>query len=55
MKVEAIEHTDIRGKKQLYLKITETGKEPVVINIGLKTFEAVRKLLGEPTKEKAAK
>lgn len=40
METQAVKHTDIRGKEQLYIKITE-GDKQVIINVGLKTYEAV--------------
>lgn len=49
-KVEAVKHTDIRGKEQLYLIIGE-GEKKVVINIGQRTFDAVNKL-NNPKPEK---
>lgn len=45
-KVEAIKHQDVRGKEMLYLKITKDGLQPLVINIGNKTFEALQALEG---------
>lgn len=45
-KIQAIEHSDIRGKKLKYLKISK-GEQEVIINIGDKTYESVSKLLDE--------
>lgn len=41
--VKAVEHTDIRGKKQKYITIGEANKL-VIINVGQKTFDAVKAL-----------
>lgn len=41
--VTPIKHTDVRGKELLYLKIkTEEGE--VLINIGEKTYESIKRL-----------
>lgn len=51
MKTEAIKHTDVRGKEQLYIKISE-GDKQVIINVGQKTYEAVHNLINpHPTKK----
>lgn len=43
--VEAIKHQDVRGKELLYLRITKEGvQEPITINIGQKTYDAIKKL-----------
>lgn len=47
--VEAIEHKDVRGNKLLYMKITK-GKNELVINIGEKSFKALRELDDTMTK-----
>lgn len=41
--VETIEHTDVRGNKLKYLKIS-TATQIVLINIGQKTWDAVESL-----------
>lgn len=38
--IQAIKHTDVRGKELLYLKLTANGND-VLVNIGKKTFDAV--------------
>lgn len=53
---ELIEHSDVRGtKKLLYLKIT-VGIKDVFINIGIKTFNALKDLTNEKlhTEQKAS-
>lgn len=52
--VKAIEHTDIRGKKQKYLVIGEGLDTQVVINVGDKTYAAVKRLT-EPENKKEVK
>lgn len=42
--VTPVEHVDVRGNKLLYLKIQASSGE-VVVNIGQKTFEGVKKIL----------
>lgn len=41
--VKAVLIKDIRDKEQLYLVIGE-GENKVIVNVGKKTFEAVKKL-----------
>lgn len=43
MKVQAIQHTDVRGKVQNYIKISN-GEHHVIINVGEKTYQAVKDL-----------
>lgn len=43
MNVQAIEHKDIKGRKLLYLKITQ-GEHEVYVNIGEKTYNSVKEL-----------
>lgn len=47
--VTAIEHADVREKKQLYLKISN-GEETFVINIGKQTFDKIN-AMGEAQKQ----
>lgn len=47
--VEAIEHTDVRGNKLLYMKITR-GKNELVINIGEKSYKSLIALDDTATK-----
>ena len=49
--VEAIVHTDVRGKQLNYVKIKNGNKE-VLINVGNKTYEAVREVTTEKTETK---
>lgn len=42
--IEAIEHTDVRGKKQFYLKISVAGKEDYLMNIGIKSYETIQSM-----------
>lgn len=43
MKVQALEHTDVRGKKLWYISI-ENGGEPLLINVGQKNYNRVKEL-----------
>lgn len=53
---EAIEHKDVRDNVLKYLKIT-VGTKDVIINIGQKTFDALKALTNEKlyTEEKKGK
>lgn len=44
METNAVKHTDVRGKEQLYIKIQE-GDKQVIINVGQKTYDAVLALM----------
>lgn len=50
MQVQAIEHTDVRNKKLLYLKIQYAGND-VLINIGKKTYDSIVTLSEQTIKE----
>lgn len=45
--VQAIEHSDVRGKKLWYLHIYNTNGE-ILINIGQKSYNTITNLLKEP-------
>ena len=47
MKIEVLEHTDVRGKILLYLKLTNKQGSDVLINVGAKTFNGVSELMAE--------
>ena len=40
--VNAVMHTDVRGKTQYYLKVTANGKPDYIINVGEKTYQTVK-------------
>lgn len=54
MKVEALEHTDVRGHKLYYIKMT-AGKNEHLINIGEKTYNKVKELNEQEQKENETK
>ena len=45
--VTAVEHIDVRGKTQYYLKVKK-GQREYVINVGEKTFKTVKEMENEP-------
>ena len=45
--VTAVEHIDVRGKKQYYLKV-QRGQREYIINVGNKTFSTVKEMENEP-------
>lgn len=49
--VRAVEFTDVRGNKQKYIMIGDVSKQ-VIINVGEKTYEGVKKLMDEAIEEK---
>lgn len=44
MTVAAVKYTDVRDKEQLYVTIKNQKGEKVVINVGNKTYDAVKKI-----------
>lgn len=48
LEVKAVKHLDINSKEQLYLVIGE-AENKVIINIGEKTYEKVKKITNETT------
>lgn len=48
--IEAITIKDIKDKDLYYIKITE-GEKKVIINVGKKTYDAVKALDEEPVNE----
>lgn len=39
----AVEHTDVRGKTTLFVKL-ENGKQSYFVNVGQRTFDTVREM-----------
>lgn len=50
MKVEAIKHSDVRGKVLTYLKF-KTAKEELLINVGEKTYHKIKEMNEQPDVE----
>jgi hypothetical protein len=50
MNVEVLTYKDVRGKELLYLRIKD-GENEVLINVGDKTYKAVKELIEPPKKE----
>jgi predicted RNA-binding protein YlqC (UPF0109 family) len=44
IKTEVIQHNDVRGNTQLYLKVSK-GDKSHLINVGEKTYNAVKQIL----------
>lgn len=52
MKVEAIKHTDVRGKTLNYVRVTNSKGENYLIQVGDKTLKAIEELTKEGTEIK---
>jgi hypothetical protein len=45
MQVEVLIYKDVRGKELQYIRVTNEKKEEVLINVGEKTYNAVKELI----------
>lgn len=50
MKIETINFKDVRGKELLYLKLTNRKQEEYLINVGIKTYAEVTRMINEDNK-----
>lgn len=48
--VKAVRHVDVREKEQLYI-IVEKGEKRIVINVGEKTYKAIKELTEETVED----
>ena len=55
MTIEVLEHTDVRGKILHYMKVKNNKGNDVLINIGEKTYNTVKALTEEETKNNQIK
>jgi len=49
MQVEVLIYKDVRGKELQYIRVTNELKEEVLINVGEKTYTAVKELIEPKT------